>query len=278
MQMTMQMMMKNRNPKAGRTGSSFGRVSYLSALLTLLSAALGASAVADDVVIEERDVSAFTGIVLRGSGDLYITQGDSESLTITAEPKVLEVLTTEVRDGVLTIGRKKGSKVRTREGIRFDVSVRELERLGMAGSGDAFMSRVEGDELTINISGSSDIEFGEVLLEALRVTISGSGDMEIEQLDAGNINSSISGSGEIQLAGRADVQSISVSGSGDYIAPDLIGRDVTATVIGSGQVEVHASESLDVTVTGSGDVIYRGQPEVSLRVSGSGKVRSANGD
>lgn len=275
----MQMTKQKTNSKSGRAGHFAIPVRYLSALLTLLGAVFVASgAVADDVVAEERDVSDFSGIVLRGSGDLYITQGDSESLTITAEPKVLEVLTSEVRGEVLHLGRKQGSKVRSRHSVRYDVTLRDLERLGMSGSGDAFMARLEGDELTINISGSSDIELGEVLLEELRVTISGSGDVEVRQLDASDISSSISGSGEIKLAGRADVQSISVSGSGDYIAPELDSRDVTATVVGSGQVEVHASETLDVTVTGSGDVIYRGQPEVSLQVSGSGKVRSANGD
>jgi hypothetical protein len=248
------------------------------ALVSLIFLGFGAlTASAADVVVEERDVSGFTGIVLNGSGALYISQEDSETLTITAEQKVLDVITAEVRSGVLHIGRKRGSSVRSRETVRFDVTLRTLERLGMAGSGDAFADRLEGDELKVTISGSSDVEFGEVLVDELRITISGSGDVELAELDANRFTASITGSGEIEVAGRSDIQTVSVSGSGDHMAQDLKSQDVTATVVGSGQVEVWATESLDVTVTGSGDVVYRGKPEVSLKVSGSGNVKSNNG-
>ena len=276
-------MMQNYDSDSVAAAPTSGKCTHhlrrqLTALLAVLAVVMlpATRASADDVIAEERDVSGFSGIVLRGSGDLFITQGDSEALTITAEPKVLEVITSEVRDGVLHIGWQRGSNVRTREPIRFDVSLRDLSRLGMSGSGDAFMSRLDGDRLTINISGSSDVEFGEVLLELLEVTISGSGDVDIEQLDATSIDASISGSGEIKLAGRAVNQDISVSGSGDYVAPELASEVVSATVIGSGLVRVWAEDNLEVTVTGSGDVIYRGSPEVSVRVSGSGKVRAEN--
>ena len=248
------------------------------ALVSLIFVSFGAPhASAADVVVEERTASGFTGIVLSGSGDLRITQGDSESLTVTAEQKVLDVITTEVRGGVLHIGRKRGSSVRTREEIRFDVTLRVLERLGMSGSGDAYAHRLEGDKLKVTISGSSDVEFGEVLMDDLRITISGSGDVELTELDANSFEASITGSGEIEVGGRSDVQTVSVSGSGDHMAENLESRQVNATVVGSGQIEVWATETLDVTVTGSGDVVYRGKPEVSLKVSGSGNVKAKNG-
>jgi len=244
-------------------------------LMSVIFLGFGAlPAAAAEVVVQERDVSDFTGIVLNISGDLHITQSDSESLTVTAEQKVLDVITTEVRGGVLHIGRQRGSSVRTREDIRFDVSLRVLERLGMSGSGDVYADRLEGDELKVAISGSSDIEFGEILMDDLRITISGSGDVELIELDANNFEASISGSGEIEVGGRCDVQTVSVSGSGDHMAENLQSREVTATVVGSGQVEVWATETLDVTVTGSGDVVYRGNPQVSLQVSGSGNVKA----
>ncbi len=140
----MQMRMEQRIPNPGDTCSSASLVSYLRALLVILALGLAANgAAADDVVVEERDVSGFSGIVLSGSGDLHITQGDSESLRITAEPKVLAVLTSEVRGDVLHLSRKRGSNVRSRHSVRYDITLRELGRLGMSGSGDAFMPRLE---------------------------------------------------------------------------------------------------------------------------------------
>jgi len=240
----------------------------------LLGCLSAGAALADEVVEQNRDVSDFDGVVFSGTGDLFITQGDSEFLTIHAEQKVLDVITTRVADGVLHIGRKKGTSVRSREDIRFDLGVRNLERLGMAGSGDAFSSHLEGDTLKITISGSSDVELEEVLVDELRVTISGSGELDIADLDANHLDAGISGSGTITVAGRSASQDITVSGSGDHLAADLATETVTATVVGSGKVEVWASESLDVTVTGSGDVVYRGKPAVSMQVMGSGKVEA----
>lgn len=271
----MQIPVQSSRPIATPSQTRFPGILALVSLVLLSFGSMQASAA--DVLVQERTVSGFTGIVLNGSGNLRITQGDAESLTITAEQKVLDVITTEVRGGVLHIGRKRGSSVRTREEIRFDVTLRVLERLGMSGSGDAYAERLEGDELKVTISGSSDIELGEVLVDDLRITISGSGDVELAELDANSFEASISGSGEIEVSGRSDIQTVSVSGSGDHMAENLESREVTATVVGSGQIEIWATEELDVTVTGSGDVVYRGEPEVSLKVSGSGSVQAKNG-
>lgn len=252
-------------------------IKVLALVTGLIFSLVAPSAFAADVVVQERDVSGFTGIVLAGTGDLYITQSDSESMTITAEQKVLDVITTEVKGGVLHIGRERGSRVRTREEIRFDVSLRVLERLGMSGSGDAFAERLESDKLTVTISGSSDVALGEVLADELRVTISGSGELELDQLDASHVDASITGSGEIEIGGQTDTQDVSVAGSGDHKAMQLQSRSANATVVGSGGVEIWADESLDVTVTGSGDVVYKGSPEVSLQVTGSGSVKADKG-
>lgn len=259
---------------AWAAGAALRSLAFVMSLILSLAAP---SAFADDVVVQERDVSGFTGIVFAGTGDLHITQSDSESMTITAEQKVLDVITTEVKGGVLHIGRKRGSKVRSREEIRFDVSLRVLERLGMSGSGDAFAERLESEKLTVTISGSSDVELGEVLTDELRVTISGSGELELDQLDASHVDASITGSGEIEISGRTDTQDVSVAGSGDHKAMGLESRSANATVVGSGAVEIWAVESLDVTVTGSGDVVYKGSPEVSLQVTGSGSVKAEKG-
>jgi hypothetical protein len=243
-----------------------------SILITCLMTA--ATAAADPLVDQVRDVSDFTGVVFSGTGDLHITQGDTESLSIRAEQKVLDVITTSVRGGVLTIGRKPGRTVHTRAPIRFDLQLQSLERLGMSGSGDVFAGKLEGDTLKISVSGSSDVELGELLVDELRVTISGSGELSVDNLSADHLETSISGSGTINVEGTTHTQDVSVSGSGDHKASKLESASASATVVGSGKVEIWVTDALDVTVTGSGDVEYRGSPQVTMQVMGSGTVKA----
>jgi hypothetical protein len=240
--------------------------------LLLLAAGLLGQAQADDVVVEERDVSGFDAVVFSGSGDLYINQSGEETLTIEAEPEVIAVITTEVRDGVLYIGRKRGSSIRTRRGIRFDLTVDTLESLSMSGSGDAVAGRLEADDFKVTISGSADVVVGEFDVDWLTVSVSGSGELLVKEINARKLSTSISGSGEVAASGVAENQVISITGSGDYIAPKLQSASVTANVIGSGSVDVWVTEELDAAVTGSGDVYYRGDPRVNSRVTGSGDV------
>ena len=51
----------------------------------------------DDGRGEVRDVSDFQEVALEGVGTLVIEQGETESLTIEAEPKVLQRIETEVQ-------------------------------------------------------------------------------------------------------------------------------------------------------------------------------------
>ena len=249
----------------------------LSALLAAVLTAASLPAAAD-TVLQERDVSGFSEVVFSGSGELNITQGDSEGLTIEAEQKVLDVITTEVRGDVLHIGRKRGSSVRTREGVIFELRVRELTRLGMSGSGDASAGALSGERMKVSIAGSADVEIGSLDVDDLKVTISGSGNLAVDELTASDVDAGITGSGEVSLAGVVQRQDVSVSGSGDYLGLDLESEAAEVTVVGSGDVEVWASRKLSATVTGSGDVSYRGTPEVSLRVTGSGNVEARGGE
>jgi hypothetical protein len=56
-----------------------------------------------NVVTEDRQVSGFDGIAFDGIGELIITQGDTESLTVQADENVMPHIVTEVRGSELNI-------------------------------------------------------------------------------------------------------------------------------------------------------------------------------
>jgi hypothetical protein len=206
----------------------------LLAMVAVLLVLPGCSVVSGSgqVESETRQVSGLTGVELSGNGEVTIEQGDTESLTIEADDNVLPVLTSEVEDSVLRLGQKPRTTVRTRNPIRYRVTLKELTSIELSGSGG-----VSAANLRVN---------------ALRVDISGSGTMD--------------------LAGSADQQELELSGSGRYEAAELQSRSVSIDISGSVTAAVAASDQRRVDISGSGTVTYSGDPTIDQSVSGSGRL------
>lgn len=220
--------------------------------LTLLLAGCGALADTGPRTTQERDVEDFTAVALETSGDVVIELGDTPALTITAGERVLDRLTSDVRDGVLVLGSDRpgwGSDGR----VDYHVVVTDLEAVHVRGSGDVDAEAATSDGLEVVVEGSGDVEVADVDVDALQVRIEGSGDVE--------------------LAGRAARQAVSVAGSGNYRGSGLTSEDATVSIEGSGDVEVDVTGSLGVTVQGSGVVTHTGGAEVEQDVQGSGGVQ-----
>jgi predicted ester cyclase len=199
---------------------------------------------------EKREVSGFHEVSLEGIGTLLITQSDTESLSIEAEPKVLRRIETEVQAGRLSI--RPGRTIRTREPITYTLSVIDLSGIEVSGAG-----RVEAQQITT---------------DDLRLVVNGAGSVTIDDLSADTLNAVASGNVEISLAGSVDQQTIELSGASRYRAAELASRVATVTAAGASQATVRVSESLDAHVSGVSRVEYIGDPTVTQEISGVGSV------
>lgn len=233
----------------------------LAAILSVTACNAGVSAISGsgNVITEDRQVTNFDRIALEGSGEVIVTQGGSESLTVETDDNVMEYVKTEVEGGTLTLGLVTG--------IPTGVNVQSTTRL---------IFYVGVDDLTgLSISGSGDIEAKTIDTERLDASISGSGKVQISNLAAGEVNADISGSGEVDLAaGKAVEQDISIGGSGRYLAGELCGAAVKVSVSGSGEATVCATETLEADISGSGNVNYYGRPSINVSGSGSGQLNN----
>ena len=204
------------------------------------------------VISEDRTVSGFSEISLSGSGKIIITQGDKEALKIEAEDNIIPYLNTTVRGDVLRLRSKQGVSLSPTKPIIYHVTLKDLKKLSISGSGDVKCEKLETRALEISISGSADVDMG-ITAESL---VSGS-----------------SGSGTFHLRGKVDSQTVKFSGSGKYHAKDLESKKAEVRISGSGDVVLDVSESLDVGISGSGDVTYTGDPDVEQNISGSGHIK-----
>ena len=246
--------------------------------LILLALTLSACSVvrgSGAVVSETREVSGFTKVLLAGSGEVILTQGDEESLQVEAEDNLLAYLNSEVHNGTLVLGAQAGFRMISlwpTKPIKYYVTVKDIEAITLAGSGDIFTEKVETSRLDVNLYGSGNIRLDELVAQDVEVSLTGSGSIQVGALTADEVTTTISGSGACVLEGGAAQQKLRITGSGDYQAKELESRAAEVTVSGSGSSTVWVTESLQVQITGSGDVSYYGSPQVNERVTGSGSV------
>jgi Putative auto-transporter adhesin, head GIN domain len=183
---------------------------------------------------ETRVVEKFTAIVISGSANLEIEQTGEESLEITVDDNLLELFTTEVRDGTLFIGVAEGKRLSWNgKGPRIKVTVRELHKLKVSGAVSVKATKLDTDSLTISISGA----------------------------------------GSASIAGRTDSLSISISGAGSLDAINLQAKRAIVIVSGAGDVTLNVNEELDARVSGAGSIWYVGSPRLQSRVSGAGSIK-----
>jgi hypothetical protein len=207
------------------------------------------------VVQETRSVSGFSQIELAISGDAYVQQGDTESLTIEGEDNILPLITTNVQGGRLVIDSKPATSFRMTRPLVFHITVRDLSGLEISGSGKFIAGQVQADNMNLQISGSGEISF--------------------DQLTAQSLAASIDGSGTIRVSsGMVVKQSVEIPGSGNFNADQLQSQDTTVRLDGSGNANLWVTDQLNVVVNGSGNVYYYGSPQVSSTINGSGDVQS----
>jgi len=205
----------------------------------------------------DRHLHGFTSIELSGPFDIYLSQGNLESVKVDAPSDVSARIITEVVNGALKVYTKHdhmdwGNWWGNHKRITVYVMIKNLNSLYLSGSGDDFFK----DGLSLN---------------TLKLAISGSGDIT-GQITANSLECSISGSGDMRLSGHAETLTVTVGGSGDFTARNLKTVNSTVRVSGSGDAEINASRKIDAAVSGSGDIRYTGGAKVASSKSGSGDI------
>src|SRR5690606_21412929 len=130
---------------------------------------------------------------------------------------IQRVIETTVKNGVLTIGIKKGSRLGSYKPVEIAVHAPDISLLGISGSANAFILKpLQSDRLALNISGSGNIQTDHLAIQnQLSIALSGSGSVFIKGLESQSFDIAISGSGAVLVdAGTTNEENITISGSG----------------------------------------------------------------
>lgn len=202
---------------------------------------------------EVRTPGDFTRVNSSGSWEVIISLGDKDEVKLVSKGFDLNKVITEVEDGKLEIKLEKGRH----NNVNFTayVTVRELESVGLSGSGHM--------EIESDISSRS-----------FSIGTSGSGDIKMQRLEARSLVVGMSGSGKVIIdGGSCENANIGQSGSGSFDALDLMAGDVKIGKSGSGATSIGVTGDLKVGASGSGNVYIKGNPtSQSIGSSGSAQI------
>lgn len=219
-------------------------------------------------------VKDFTGVILEGVGDVYITQENTESLSIETDDNLFAQLNIRVSGDDLILGSQPYVNLNPSKSIIYRLAVKDLSDMTLAGSGNIYSEPLQATSLKVTVAGSGDVEVKGLTGTDLSVNLTGSGNITFDQIAVTSIDISIDGSGDIKLNGKVDIQTIEVYGSGKYLAGDLETANADILIQGSCNLTVWVKDKLDIHVNGSGDVSYYGRPTTNQSGNGSGNVLS----
>ena len=94
---------------------------------------------------ETRQVSDFHAVNFAFIGDLNITQGNQEALTISGDDNILALIRSEVRAGVLRIDAGATNLGQTIVPLRYDLVVRNLDEVELSGLGNIKLGALQSD-------------------------------------------------------------------------------------------------------------------------------------
>jgi len=208
-------------------------------------------------VTEKPEIGQVHALEFSSIGDLTITQGDQESLTITGEENAVDHIKTENNNGVLEISfdvTNWTDLFNPLTPIHYYLTVKDLNSIQLSGAGNIHADSLAPDSMAIDLTGA--------------------GNITIDHLQTQNLSIMLSGAGNFNVSGSATNQEITLTGVGDYHGEDLQSDQANVVLSGAGSATVWVKSQLNVTVSGAGSVNYYGNPTLTQTISGLGGLKN----
>jgi Putative auto-transporter adhesin, head GIN domain len=232
-------------------------------LITLISLSAFAQekTVINDANAQKRAITeSFTGISVSDGVDLYLTQGNEESVAVSAsDEKYLERFKTEVVDGVLKIYYDtKGINwsANDRRKLKAYVSFKTLDKLHASGGAD------------VEVKGNLDAENLEMKFT--------SGSAFNGKLKAKDVTVEQNSGSSINISGSATNFKVDISSGAIFKGFDLAVDYCDAKASSGGGVRITINKELSAKANSGGGVKYKGDAVIKeINVNSGGSVKKA---
>jgi hypothetical protein len=202
--------------------------------------------------------SSFTAISVSSGIDLYITQGNEESLAVSAsDEKYLARFKTDIVNGTLKIYYNNNGVTWTsheNRKLKAYVSFKTLEKLiGSAGS-------------EVTVKGSMNV--GDLVLKF------SSGSRFTGQLNASQLTVEQNSGSDVKISGKAETITIEVSSGANFKGYDLAVDFCDAEASSGGAVHITINKELSAKANSGGDIRYKGTALIrDININSGGLVK-----
>lgn len=196
-----------------------------------------------ELITETRPISEISELKINGVFNVYIQQGDEETLEINAYEEVLDYLIISENGSELLLDfDPEEADFLDDKTPEIHLTLADLSKLEFDGVGNIrTKNRLRLNEFQIQGDGVVNLELE---FEAERL------DVEIDMM------------GNTRFSGKAEVAKINFEGMGNLEASELITQNLEINSSGMGRVAVHCEGELSITAEGMGIVSYTGNPTI----------------
>jgi hypothetical protein len=201
-----------------------------------------------DNSVEKRTVKPFRSIKVGDGIDLYLSQGNEESVAVSAsKDEFMDRLKTEVEDGVLKIYYERASLN--------NWTVSNNKRL------KAYVSFKTLDKLTAS-SGSEVIVKGIIKEEVMSLFVSSGANFK-GTVEAGKLIVEAESGAKIEIDGRASVFTVTASSGAKIEAYSLEAGKADVRSSSGAKIEVTAKDEMKLSSSSGGSIHYKGNPKIT---------------
>lgn len=202
---------------------------------------------------ETRQINGAKYIINCTTAKIVFSQGSKDEAIIETEDYFLKSVKLNVSGNKLTIETENTNKFPKH--LVVYITLKELKGVKIKGSGDLITTgQVKTSDFTLMIEGSGDANLSNIIGDKVSVVIYGSGD--------------------ISVAGECKVFNSEIAGSGDVNAIRMRTKEANVKITGAGDCAVDPSDAVYIKITGTGDVTLKNEPKtIKTSISGSGEIR-----
>ena len=206
---------------------------------------------------EIRNVSNFKGIRISSGIDLYIKQGNVESVRIVGDKDKLVKVKTEKEGDILRIYTENSKgwfnfdfDWSNKNSLKAYVTVKNLNSIAATGGSDVFSEgKLDLINLDVKATGGSDVKL---------------------DLDTDELTCETTGGSDVTLSGTATVFKAMATGGSDLKAKNLRTNFCSISSTGGSDAHVWAEKEISISATGGSDVYYKGNARVVQSNSSGG--------
>jgi len=167
-----------------------------------------------EVVTQILELAPFTELTHDGVANLYISFGNEQSVSISAQQNIIDITNWEVTAGRLIIGKHENVKLNNHLEIRFDIVVEDLSALVHTGIGDISLEGPARSFFEIDYRGIGHVLAYGLPVDNCTVYSNGPGDCKVMVND--NLEVDISGIGNICYRGNPEI-TVTDTGLGELV-------------------------------------------------------------